>query len=187
MIVCKGIQTIPGTIGPRLLLIVSIGLSCALGFLLYLGLRTTRSAIGMDLSLVVILPSAAILTRWILRTRARFGDALRQIALLSERLEGTANSSDLASAKLEEAQATHSALMNRLRHDLISPLGSISGFLELLRDGRHGELNARQLRFVQNMERSVGTVLTVAEQMAEQTSAARAQCRPATKASDELV
>jgi len=166
----------------RLLLILSIGLSLVVALLL-IGGGEPRSAIGVGLSVIVFLTPTAILTSWILRTRASLRYALQQIAVLYKQLEAMANSLNLASARLEEAQATHRALTSRFRHDLISPLGSISGFLELFRDGKHGVLDARQLSFVQNMERSVGTLL----KLAEHTSVAMAQREPAAKASAELL
>jgi signal transduction histidine kinase len=177
----------PERTGERLLLIVSIGLSFALAVLSFTSGRETRSAIGASLSVVVVLTSGAILTNWVLRTHARLRNAHQQTAMLSERLEGMAGTLNLASAMLEEERSTHRALTCQVRHDLISPLGSISGFLELLRDCKHGELSARQLSFVQNMERSVGSLLKVAEQMAEETSVAATQRKPAPKASDELL
>jgi signal transduction histidine kinase len=170
-----------------LFLLLPIGVSFVLAMFLLSGGRKTRSTIGASLSVVVVLTSAAILTNRVLRTHARLRNALQKIALLSDRLEGMASTLNLASAMLEEEQSTHRALTSRVRHDLISPLGSISGFLELLRDRKHGELSARQLSFVQNMERSVGTLLRVADQMVEQTSVAGTQRKPPAKASDELV
>jgi len=170
-----------------LVLIFSIGLILVLAMYLLIDGRETRFSIGAGLSFVVIVTATVILTGWIVRTRASVRDALQQNQLISAQLKAMANRLNLASAKLEEAQATHIPLTTRFRHDLIGPLGSISGFLELLRDGRHGELNARQLIYVQNIELSVGTLFRVAEQIAEQTSASMAQHKLAAKALEELV
>jgi PAS domain S-box-containing protein len=80
-------------------------------------------------------------------------------------------------AKLEQAEVTRTVLMRRFRHDLTDHLGSIIGFLQLLEDGRHGELDQRQKHCVENIDLSVDSLLKVVERIADQTSATIAQRR----------
>ena len=81
---------------------------------------------------------------------------------LSGRLSAALEELDRLS-RVQELEAQHQESFRRFRHDCMSPLGSISGFLELLQDSECGELNSRQRRYVQSLERSTQSLLMLVE------------------------
>ncbi len=53
--------------------------------------------------------------------------------------------------------------VSRLRHDLIGPINTLSGFLELLVEERVGPLNQTQRKYLANMQLAVGRALDLIE------------------------
>ena len=53
--------------------------------------------------------------------------------------------------------------LDRIRHDILSPLGAVSGFLELLNSDVAGELSDRQRLYLQNARTGVAKAIAVAE------------------------
>jgi PAS domain S-box-containing protein len=94
---------------------------------------------------------------------------------------------EIMAAKLEQAEVARAVVMRRFRHDLTDHLGSISGFLQLLEDGRGGELDPRQKHYVENIDLSVNSLLKVVERIADQTSAMIAQRTYVPEASEEPI
>lgn len=63
-------------------------------------------------------------------------------------------------AALEEERRR---FVSRLRHDLIGPINTMSGFLELLMEERVGPLNQTQRKYLTNMQLAVGRALELIE------------------------
>jgi signal transduction histidine kinase len=83
-------------------------------------------------------------------------------AQLSERLSAALEKIELLS-RVQLLEGQRMDFFRRFRHDCVSPLGSISGFLDLLQDSQYGELNSRQRGYVQNLQRSTQSLLLLVE------------------------
>ncbi|MFQ5737281.1 MAG: ATP-binding protein, partial [Thermodesulfobacteriota bacterium] len=66
---------------------------------------------------------------------------------------------ELANAGLQEANRMKSQFLANVSHELRTPLNSIIGFSELLQEKAFGELNERQLQYVQYVHSSGGHLL----------------------------
>jgi len=100
---------------------------------------------------------------WIRHLYAVRRNVVRENERLAEQLGSTIERLNLLSAGVQELEGKHRELFSRFRHDCMNPLGSIKGFVALLRDPHFGELNDRQRRCVENIERSSEGLLNLVE------------------------
>lgn len=91
---------------------------------------------------------------------------------LSQRLAAALEEVNRLSARIQELEAQHQEFLRRFRHDCMNPLGAISGFLTLLQEPQCGDLNARQKRYVDNVERSANSLLALVEKTSAPNAAA---------------
>jgi signal transduction histidine kinase len=122
---------------------------------------------GVGLSCLSLLITGLAVERWIARIRRDVQETQQKNVQLSEELRQAIEDLNHARSSFEEKQTADRASLLRVRHDLIGPIGSITGFVQLLRDGGHS-LSPRQLGFVENIERSVGNLLRVIGPMADE-------------------
>ncbi|MBI4873342.1 MAG: hypothetical protein HY822_01775 [Acidobacteria bacterium] len=67
---------------------------------------------------------------------------------------------------LAERDEARRRLLSRLRHDLVGPINTFSGFLELLSEERVGPLNPVQRNYVEHMLHAVGRALELIDAVA---------------------
>lgn len=89
------------------------------------------------------------------RSQERLAAANRELgdlnAHLEERVAQRTRELETTNRELVEATERKSRFMANLAHELRTPLNSVIGFSEALRDGLLGELNERQLKYVNNI------------------------------------
>lgn len=153
---------------PRLCLL------CLIPAILYTALW--RNAIGLFASLVLII--ALALVHWILRMRNSMHLAQQNSELLCAELGRTIEDLNSARETIDENHRANHASMSRLRHDLIGPIGSIDGFLQLLQDGEP-PLSPRRLAFIENIERSIQNLVKVAGRLEQKPDTGEPPKKPA--------
>jgi signal transduction histidine kinase len=70
--------------------------------------------------------------------------------------------------ELDAARSERAAALGRFRHDLIGPLGELSGFLDLLQEGAGGDLHPLQEVYLESMRESLTKVLSVVKPSSSQ-------------------
>ena len=158
----SGLRTLAAKIA-RPILLVPFCLLCLLLALFSSGLSRT----GVGLSCIVFLITSLAALLWIQQFRRQVQQTQQKSGELSDELRRMIDDLNLARRSLEEKQLADRAAILRVRHDLIGPIGSIAGFLQLLRDERY-PLSPRQLGFIENIDRSVGNLLRVVGEMEEE-------------------
>ena len=119
-------------------------------------------------SCFVFLVTALAALRWIQGIRHETRKIQQTNSELSAQITRMIDDSNAARRGIEKKQLTDRATMLRVRHDLIGPIGSIAGFLQLLRDERY-PLTQRHLAFIDNIDCSVGNLWRVIGGMEEET------------------
>jgi signal transduction histidine kinase len=160
-----GLRTLAARIA-RPILLVPFCLLCLLLALFNSGLSQS----GVGLSCIAFLIASLAALRWIQRIRRQVQQTQQKNGELSDELRRMIDDLNVARQSLEEKQLADRAAILRVRHDLIGPIGSITGFLQLLQDERY-PLNPRQLGFIENIDRSVGNLLRVIGEMEEEQEA----------------
>jgi signal transduction histidine kinase len=158
----SGLRTLGAEIA-KPILVVPFCLLCLLLALSNSGLSRN----GFGLSSIVFLITGLAALRWMQRIRRQIRQTQLKNVELSDELGRMIDDLNRAQRSIEEKQLADRAAILRIRHDLLGPIGSISGFLQLLRDERY-PLSSRQLEFVQNIDRSVSTLLRVISTMEEE-------------------
>jgi signal transduction histidine kinase len=123
-------------------------------------LNSGLSRSGAALACIISLIPCLVALRWIQRIRHQVRKTQQKNVELSDELQRMIDDLKDAQRSLEEKQLADRDAILRVRHDLIGPIGSITGFLQLLRDERY-PLSSRQLGFIENIDRSVGSLLRV--------------------------
>jgi signal transduction histidine kinase len=70
--------------------------------------------------------------------------------------------------QLAQCEQARLKLVLRMRHDLLGPVNTLSGFLELLAEERVGSLTATQRAWVANMRAAADHLLSLVETAAKQ-------------------
>lgn len=106
--------------------------------------------------IAVILGVSFLFTRWVIRPVRRLSEAARDVARgkLDARVP-VGGSDELGSLqeefnamvrRLSEIERLKTDFLAKITHDLRSPLSAISGTVEIVHDGLHGPVNAKQQR-----------------------------------------
>jgi len=82
-----------------------------------------------------------------------------ELRLANEELTGKKQELEFANIDLQEANKMKSQFLANVSHELRTPLNSIIGFSELLQEKAFGELNDRQLQYVEYVHSSGGHLL----------------------------
>ncbi|MBI5587698.1 MAG: MCP four helix bundle domain-containing protein [Deltaproteobacteria bacterium] len=82
-----------------------------------------------------------------------------ELKIANEELVGKKQELELANMELQEANKMKSQFLANVSHELRTPLNSIIGFSELLQEKAFGELNERQLQYVEYVHSSGGHLL----------------------------
>jgi signal transduction histidine kinase len=108
--------------------------------------------------------------------------ALGAVALLARRLRASVAEAKAGRLAVEQLLESKARLMRGVSHDLKNPLTAIDGFAALLAEGVPGELSAEQRRCVERIRASVGTVLSLVDDLLELSRAdagrLHVSCRP---------
>ncbi len=82
-----------------------------------------------------------------------------ELRLANEELTGKKQELEFANMDLQEANKMKSQFLANVSHELRTPLNSIIGFSELLQEKAFGDLNERQLQYVEYVHSSGGHLL----------------------------
>lgn len=82
-----------------------------------------------------------------------------ELRLANEELTGKKQELEFANIDLQEANKMKSQFLANVSHELRTPLNSIIGFSELLQEKAFGDLNERQLQYVEYVHSSGGHLL----------------------------
>jgi signal transduction histidine kinase len=85
----------------------------------------------------------------------------RRVRLLADEARARHAEAERALAELRESNAARERMMRGVTHDLKNPLGAARGFVDLLREGIDGELNAGQARMATGIRRNLDTALAI--------------------------
>ncbi len=90
-----------------------------------------------------------------------------EVYQLYEQAEKRAQNSEAEKAQLEEAEQLRTEFLALISHELRTPLNSIIGYNSLLEEGVYGELEEKQLKAVQRVERNATRLLALINQLLE--------------------
>jgi signal transduction histidine kinase len=83
----------------------------------------------------------------------------------AQRIEDRSQELEQLSGELYRANRAKAEFLGSVSHELRTPLSAIVGFVDLLRDGSYGELNARQRGPVERIESSANHLRDLVEQV----------------------
>lgn len=122
--------------------------------------------------IAVILGVSFLFTRWVIRPVRRLSEAAREVGKGRLDTRVAVGSGDELGAlqkefnamvrRLSEIEQLKTDFLAKITHDLRGPLGAISGTVEIVHDGLHGPVNAKQKRSLtialQNVEVLAGLI-----------------------------
>ena len=114
--------------------------------------RTSAIARGALWTALLLAAGAVVLAFVFERTQAR-------------RIEDRSQELEQLSGELYRANRAKAEFLGSVSHELRTPLAAIVGFVDLLRDGSYGELNARQRGPVERIESSANHLRDLVEQV----------------------